>query len=115
VAAFELFGFLSDSYFRPVNGDDGIVAFLNRQSGWSVHANNIVIAAVSSSTAEGEPERALSDGDTKSWRSADTADQWICYEFKRLLIGPTHDSLRTTAGTVNPKEWMAEASSDGTS
>jgi hypothetical protein len=73
--AFEIFGLLFDSHFRPVSEADGIVTFLRRQCGGSLHEKSMVIATVSTCIAGWDHERAVSETDEKSWFSEDAADQ----------------------------------------
>jgi hypothetical protein len=66
VAAFDIFGLLFNSHFRPVSEDDGIVTFLSRQCDGSVRENNIVKATASTCIAGWDAQWALSESDEKS-------------------------------------------------
>jgi hypothetical protein len=45
-----------------------------------------------------------------------TRNNWICYDFKKRRIVPTHYTIRThrgNPGTAHLKSWLVEASTDG--
>jgi hypothetical protein len=44
--------------------------------------------------------------------SADEPDRWVCYDFKRRRITPTHYSIRS-CGNHHLKSWAVEGSTSG--
>jgi hypothetical protein len=73
-----------------VSKNDGIITFLSRQRGGSVHENTIAVARVSPCIAGWDVEWTLSGREEKSWFSEDIPDQWICDEFKIQRVELTH-------------------------
>jgi hypothetical protein len=102
VGASDLFRLLFSSHFQSVSENDGIIAFLSRQCGRSVHENNIAIARLSACIAGWDAEPTLSERDEKSWFSEDVPDQWIWDELKIQRVEPTHCLLQSVSKTMNP-------------
>jgi hypothetical protein len=122
---------------------DGIIAHLTRGCGGNVHDRHIVDVTSGSFEKETEgtnphsgaydndpryPAKNAADLETDSifssaWREKEdniphTRNNWVCYDFKRRRIGPTHYAIRTHnngPGGANLKSWLIETSGDGES
>lgn len=116
--AFEVFGslrykrmtlecpFVSD----PLNG---IVAELTRRRCCDDHANGLV--RVTSNGTRGRDVSNLLDLDNKcsGYVSENEPGQWICVDFGKRKVRPTHYALRSqTTGRLAPRSWVFEGSID---
>jgi hypothetical protein len=97
---------------------NGIIAHLTRGCGGNVHDRNTV--AISASANEDFLEKNAADSEVENcFESNNSANQWLCYDFKTMTIKPTHYSIRSyftgNPGSHNPKNWVIEGSQDGNS
>jgi hypothetical protein len=122
---------------------DGIIAHLTRECGGDVHDRHVVDITSGSFETESyganphsgawnnNPNYAAknaADLETNSYfHSAyrgykgeipHTRNNWICYDFKKRRIVPTHYTIRTNedgTGSYHLKSWLVETSADGKS
>jgi hypothetical protein len=105
--------FPNSKEFPPLVGQsevpDGIIAYLTRQCGGNVHNRQIVTVTSSSHYrcvwAEKSAAQNVADLETASnfrsvycgWREdiRNSANNWICYDFKNQRILPTHYAVRS--------------------
>jgi hypothetical protein len=119
---------------------DGIIAHLTRECGGNVHDRNIVNVTSGSfekETAGANPHSGAFNNDPgyAAKNAADletdslffsafrektdilhTRNNWICYDFKKSRIVPTHYTIRTFVGGpgwTHMKSWLVETSTDG--
>jgi hypothetical protein len=91
----------------------GMINYLTRQHGGNVHDTGTV--AVTSKSVYAHPDfaiRNIADLPGESWfRSRNEPGQWICWDFLRMRLRPTH----YTARAVYPfmRSWVIESSLDG--
>jgi hypothetical protein len=132
-----------DIFGREVEIDvpDGIIAHLTREFGGNVHDHHVV--EVTSRSFEKETDGAnphlwaypnkpdwavknaadletiscfLSPYHKKEEDIRRTRNNWICYDFNKRRIVPTHYTIRTHGpGGARPKSWLVETSVDGES
>jgi hypothetical protein len=113
---------------------DGIIAHLTRECGGNVHDRHVV--EVTSGSFEKETQ-GLDDPDWRAAKNATdfetdsyfwsayrdkkediphTRNNWICDDFKKRRIVPTHYTIRTNDGDPGKehlKSWLVETSADG--
>jgi regulator of replication initiation timing len=120
---------------------DGIIAHLTRECGGNVHDHHVVDVTAGSFEKEDHgasphsgvynnnpywPAKNAADLETDSRfgsafreRTEDilhTRNNWICYDFKKRRIVPTHYTIRTRRGGPGGehlKSWLVETSTDG--
>jgi hypothetical protein len=104
----------------PVNPQaplDGIIAHLTRKCGGNVHDRKIVNVSESSMVSMGYPGKNAVEFETTScFQSPNLQNQWICYDFQRIRIKPTHYAICSYSSGPNshhPKSWVLEVSEDG--
>jgi hypothetical protein len=107
------------SKFDPSNSArfEGIIAHLTKRCGGNVHDHNIVTISADHEQP-GSPGKYAADLATSTeFCSRNAPNQWICYDFKTMLIEPTHYSIRSylAAKYVHLKNWIIEGSTDGKS
>jgi hypothetical protein len=98
---------------RPL---DGIISFLSREFGGSVHDQGVVEVLAS---GQHWPECGVSvvadfKSDLKGFATANSKNSWICFDFKTAFIRPTHYSIRTRTDDDchQPRSWVLEGSND---
>jgi hypothetical protein len=108
------------SEFRPspYSPWNGIISYLTRRFGGNVHDSNVV--AITASSNNGNFEKYAADlAVNNCFCSQNAPNSWICYDFKRRKIMPTHYSIGSyfngSRGNNHPKDWVIEGSNDGTS
>ena len=125
ICALELFGELTDIP-RPVAAPgefpfydmrplDGSIAHLTRECGGNVHEKGIV-KVTASSCWDGKPENVVDVELNKEFRSNDSRNSWICYDFGGQRMTPTSYSIRSCGwepGSFHPRSWVLEVSNDG--
>jgi hypothetical protein len=116
-------------HFAPHDLLDGIVAYLTAECGGNIHDQDIVRVTSSgdrmnkrsyaaknmvdlrADTIFASPYRGKTEAMTHGW------NHWICYEFRRHIIIPTHYSIRSFLDGApycpNLKSWILEVSIDG--
>jgi hypothetical protein len=122
---------------------DGIIAHLTRECGGNVHKRHIVDVTSGSFEKEIEAANPYSGAYDNNARSAaknvadwetglyfasafrkktedipHTRNNWICYDFKKRRIVPTHYIIRTHGhgpSSWHMKSWLVETSTDGMS
>jgi hypothetical protein len=102
---------------------DGIIAHLTRECGGNVHDQNVVEVTSPKPENPGDVGKNVADMESASYfysvyrhRSADiphTRNNWVCYDFKKRRIVPTHYTVRTSLGRAHLKSWLVETSADG--
>jgi hypothetical protein len=101
----------------PPNEDalvDGIISYLTRKHGGNVHDLGIV-NITSKSVVDNDPKHAvrtvaLLNTHNTCFCSKDEPGKWVCWDFQRMRIRPTHYTLR--GGLL--ASWSVESSMDGT-
>jgi hypothetical protein len=107
---------------------NGIIAYLTRQSGKNVSEAGVVLITASSAydndprvNAIAPSTAAVADANEKTgFCSANQPGQWLCYDFNRFRVTPTHYSVRAhtdgfALGVNHPRSWVVEGSRDGAS
>jgi hypothetical protein len=97
---------------------NGIIAHLTRGCGGNVYDRNTV--AISASANEDFLEKNGADSEVENcFESHNSANQWLCYDFKTMTIKPTYCSIRSYyagyPGHCNAKNWVIDGSRDGRS
>jgi uncharacterized coiled-coil protein SlyX len=94
------------------NPKNGIISYLTRKHGGNVHDKGIV-AITSKSVVNNDLDNAVRNlGDPTSdlsFLSAGGPGQWVCWDFRKLRVCPTH----YTVGSPWLKSWVVEHSLDG--
>jgi hypothetical protein len=94
--------------------EGGIIDFLTVKCERNVHEHGIVEITSSGTYGGQRPENAADlHTDTTFW-SPTKPNQWICYDFKRMVVKPTHYAIRSGPdGGGCLKDWVVEGSMDG--
>jgi hypothetical protein len=102
---------------------DGIIAHLTRQCGGNVHDRGVIEVTSSKSVYPDDAAKNIADLEDASYfysvnrrMTSDmphTRNNWVCYDFKRQTIVPTHYTVRTSSGFAHLKSWLVETSTDG--
>jgi hypothetical protein len=108
---------------------DGIIAFLSRKCGGNVHDKGIVNVTCSGILNDDSWFCAKNAADLKAGSAFASSfrrkseqiehapNNWICYDFKKSQVIPTHYSIRSYYvggwNNCNLKSWVIEASMDG--
>jgi hypothetical protein len=112
----EIFGGLEQSVqsrvpLRRPESLDGIISYLSRKHGGNVQDKGIV--TITSKSVDDDPKSALrniADLPSESkFRSKDEPGQWVCWDFGKMRVRPTH----YTSKTKWLKSWVVEGSLDG--
>jgi hypothetical protein len=95
---------------------NGVISYLTAKYGGNVHDKGVVeitASSVEKSWCGTEvPPRNTADIKSDSYfESENKPDQWICWDFKTLIIEPTYYTVRSSF----LKRWVVEGSDDGTS
>jgi hypothetical protein len=115
---------------RDFDVPDGIIAHLTRECGGNVHERKVVRVTSGSFEAmvyvEAGSLKNIVDLETDSsfytsFRScpesiAHTRNSWLCHDFRKRMIVPTHYAIRTndqSPGGLHLKSWLVETSADG--
>jgi hypothetical protein len=95
---------------------DGIISYLTRKHGGNVHEKGIVTVtskSVFSLDDRTGPHNVINLTSDLRFVSKDAPNQWICWDFGKLRLIPTHYSIRTTWGDNNHlRSWIVESSLD---
>ena len=67
--------------YNPAEPLDGIIAHLTRECGGNVHAKGVVKVTASGFLGDHEPENTVDLKSHSYFRSADSPNSWICYDF----------------------------------
>jgi hypothetical protein len=92
---------------------EGIISYLTKKHGGSVHDKGIV-EITSKSVDGGRTYGPMHVADLSSdsfFRSQNGPDEWICWDFGKMLVQPTHYTIRAWG----PRSWVVEGSMDGES
>jgi hypothetical protein len=93
----------------------GIISYLTTKHGGNVHEKHIVAITAKSVGCPDDPRFAVQNvGDLTSdrWFMSDNEpDQWVCWDFGRMRIRPTHYAVKA----YELKSWVVEGSQDGES
>jgi hypothetical protein len=100
---------------------EGIIAYLTGKCGGNVHDRGVVNVTVSSLKDGSSTNAARNAVDLESdsfFYSRDQEGQWICYDFGKMRVMPTHYSLKSnTHGDGSDWRclcsWVIEGSADG--
>ena len=97
---------------------DGIIAYLTRACGGNVHDRGVVEVTGSSCwDSKHQAKNVVDLGDVRAnsyFYSQNEPNQWICCNFKRRFVAPTHYSIRVD-DSAYPHSWVLEVSNDGKS
>jgi hypothetical protein len=126
ISSFELFGSLIGHVHLPPEGTIGV---LTRRSGANVHDAHLVHVTSSRPQrydrlflAKNAVDLVADTAFISAYRKhteaiAHEGNNWICYEFRRHIIVPTHYAIRSffdgAKNCPNLKSWKVEASLDG--
>jgi hypothetical protein len=92
---------------------DGIIAYLTKKHGGNVHEKGIV--RLTSKSVDDDPRSALKNladlASTVRFWSKNEPDQWVCWDFQRMRVRPTHYTI--TGFYV--RSWVLEGSNSGKS
>jgi hypothetical protein len=92
----------------------GIIADLTKRCGGDEHDKQIIKVTESSHHAE-FPGKNVVDS---YYLSLNSPESWICYDFKKMMVKPTHYTIRSRhdagRGATHPKLWVIKGSVDGT-
>jgi hypothetical protein len=103
--------FAADSPLR------GIISYLTKTSGGHVMDRGIVSITASNVLYPGERSlRNVADFENQTiFQTKDEANSWIYLDFGKLLIKPTHYSIRTlrNGNSYHLRSWTLESSIDG--
>jgi hypothetical protein len=100
--------------YRPFSG---IIAFLTRKHGGNVHDLQVVKVSASSWSGNSvHPLKNIVDLATSAhaWTVSEP-NQWMCWDFTKYHIQPTHYSIRSEPYIANLRTWVLEGSPDGSS
>jgi hypothetical protein len=107
--------------FAPTAPLRGIISHLSERCGGNVHDHGLVTITANRPTNDhpNYARKKAADLTTNSYfHSANEPNQWICSDFNRMKVNPTHYSIRSYyGGGVNShhlKTWTVEGSNDGT-
>jgi hypothetical protein len=90
---------------------NGIISYLTKKHRGNVHKNGIV--AITSKFVDDDPMFAVSNvadlTSSSGYFSRNEPDQWICWDFHKMRVRPTHYTLKA----CELKSWVVEGSVDG--
>ena len=102
------------------NSLDGIIRYLSNACGGNVHDKGVVeiTSGPPYSSSASDAAKNVADLTVDSFfRSDNSVNQFVCYNFKDKTIIPTHYSIRSyyngNPGNWNWKSWVVETSTDG--
>jgi hypothetical protein len=97
---------------REVGSKDGIISYLTKAHGGSVHEKGIV-PTISQSVYNDDPQFAPKNAadlaSDSRFISKDEPDQWVCWDFREMRVCPTHYTL----DAYSLKSWIVEGSVNG--
>jgi hypothetical protein len=92
------------------NSTDGVIAYLTSEHNGNIHDKRIVTITAKS---EACPARNLADlKSQKYFCSHQAPNQWIKWDFGRMIVQLTHYAMITRTGCVNPTSWILQGSTD---
>jgi hypothetical protein len=105
--------------FAPTAPLRGIISHLSERCGGNVHDHGLVTITANRPCDPSHAAKNVADLTTDSYfNSISEPNQWICYDFNRMKVKPTHYSIRSYYGGGvnyhNLKTWTVEGSNDGT-
>jgi hypothetical protein len=93
---------------------DGIISYLTKKHGGNVHEKGIV-AVTSKSVWNDDPQFAVTNlvdlASHSAFSSKDRSGQWVCWDFREMLIRPTQYTIRA----ARLQSWVLEGSLNGRS
>jgi hypothetical protein len=98
---------------------DGIIAFVSKKCGGNVHEKGVVevIGKAHNAIPNNAAKKVADLQANTNFYSVDEPNQFICYDFRKLRVRPTHYTIRSACdGYVNYsnlKSWVIEVSDDG--
>jgi hypothetical protein len=108
--------------FSPSSPLDGIIGYLTTRSCGNVSDRGVVSITSSSVWSSDSTHAAKNAADLSAnslFHSLDEENPWLCYDFKDMIITPSHYSIRSryngVPGGNHPKYWIVEGSNDGSS
>jgi hypothetical protein len=112
-----------DSYFRrievPLDPEaplDGIIALLSDECLGNVDDRGVVEISASGTWSKFLPKYIADLHSEDHFCSTNFPNEWVCYDFLRNRVTPTHYSLRSycdgSEDRANPRSWAIEASND---
>jgi Ras-related C3 botulinum toxin substrate 1 len=91
---------------------EGIISYLTKKHGGNVHAKGIItITSKSIDDPASAPQNVADLTSDLFFVSTSEPGQWICWDFHKMRIRPTH----YTIWSYSLKSWVVEGSLDGTS
>jgi hypothetical protein len=111
--------------FKSASPLNGIISYLSHECGGNVVEKGIirVFGSTQYDSSRNYDERKIVDMNpdtyfhTNSDPNSKDRGQWICYDFRRMRITPTHYSILTRSNygcnAGQPKSWVIEISADG--
>jgi hypothetical protein len=107
--------------FAPTSPLSGIISYLSERCGGNVHDHHLVTITANQQYDDDLSNAAKNAADLTAhsiFNSVNEPNQWICYDFNRMKVKPTHYSIRSHYGGhmkyCNLKAWTVESSNDGT-
>jgi hypothetical protein len=98
-----------DFPLKGANSLEGIISYLTKKHGGNVDEKGIVTITSKSIDPRGALKN-VADLTSYVWfLSNDEPGQWICWDFHKMRLCPTHYTIRT----YELKSWVVEASLDG--
>jgi hypothetical protein len=103
--------------FKSSSPLSGIISYLTTKHGGNVSDKNIVTITASSVYSRYSARNAADLTADSFWFSNNEDNSWLCYDFKKMRIKPTHYSVRSRSNGLDndhyPKNWFVEISNDG--
>jgi hypothetical protein len=88
---------------------DGIISYLSRKHGGNVHDKGIVTITSKSVDPKYAPRNVADLTSDSSFCSKNEPGQWVCWDFGKMRVRPTHYTIRS----AYLKSWVVESSLDG--
>jgi hypothetical protein len=110
-----------DCPILELNSLNGIIEYLSKKCKGNVHDLKIVNVRTKSCDSQtySPPRNLVNLTDRNFFMSSSRGEQWICYEFIKMRVRPTHYSIRTACNTwdgreagFHPKSWFVQTSLD---
>jgi hypothetical protein len=94
---------------------DGIIAALTEECGGSVSEKGVVKISGTplNDQPDSAPAHAADFGKSNYFHSANSVNQWLCYDFRSRRVRLSHYSIRSFSGNYYPRSWVIEGSLDG--
>jgi hypothetical protein len=100
---------------HPLHPDaplEGIIADLTKRCGGNEHDKHIIKVTESSHHAEFLGRNAVDLLVDVYYLSLNSPESWRCYDFKKMMVKPTHNTIRTRhdarPGATLPKSWVID-------